>query len=370
MASSRPIIDCDIHNTLPEPDVLFPYLSSYWRHQLKTHGFPVTPSSYRSPVGVIRADAGCPDGGKAGSDPAYLIQHHMDPAGITYGVLTGDMMGVSVQADVDFANAIASAYNDYLAVDWLGFSDRFRGSIIINHSDPVAAAKEIDRVAPDKRFVQIAICSGARILFGQRHYHPIYEAAERHGLPIALHPGAEGMGNTGAPTPSGYPSLYFEWHNILPINYMAHVNSLVCEGVFEKFPGLKIIGLEGGVSWLPQLMWRMDKNYKALRATTPWLKKMPSEYIVEHLRLSTQPIEEPPRASDLLAMFDMMHAGEMLVYSSDYPHWDGDDPHHILNSLPEPMQQRIFWQNAADLFHLELPASSKTQDHAPALSRL
>jgi predicted TIM-barrel fold metal-dependent hydrolase len=370
MSSKRPIIDCDIHNTLVRPDELFPYLSSYWRHQLKTNGFPVTPSSFRSPVGVIRADAGCPDGAPAASSPAYLIEHHMDPNGITYGVLTGDQMGVSVQADVDFANELASAYNDNLKARWLDFSDRYRGSIIVNHSDPVAAAKEIDRVAPDKRFVQVAICSGARILFGQRHYYPMYEAAERHGLPIALHPGAEGVGTTGAPTPSGYPSLYFEWHNILPINYMAHVNSLVCEGVFEKFPGLKFIGLEGGISWVPHLMWRMDKNYKALRSMTPWLKRLPSEYILDHIRLSTQPMEEPPRASDLLAMFEMMQGDRMLVFSSDYAHWDGDDPHHILGSLPEPAQQRIFWQNAADLYHLSPPSPAKADDHVPALSRL
>jgi predicted TIM-barrel fold metal-dependent hydrolase len=51
-----------------------------------------------------------------------------------------------------------------------------------------------------------------------------------------------------------------EWHNILPINYMATVNSLVCEGVFEKFPTLKFVAVEGGVAWLPHLMWRMDKN--------------------------------------------------------------------------------------------------------------
>ena len=105
--------------------------------------------------------------------------------------------------------------------------------------------QEIERKASDKRFVQVLMCSAAPRLFGQKHYHPIYEAAERHGLPVAFHPGLEGRGTSGAPTPSGFPSIYFEWHNIIPINYMAQINSLVIEGVFEKFPGLKIVGVEG-----------------------------------------------------------------------------------------------------------------------------
>jgi uncharacterized protein len=208
------------------------------------------------------------------------------------------------------------------------------------------------------------------MLFGQRFYHPIYEAAEKNGVHIAIHPGGEGSGITGPPTPSGYPTRYFEWHNIIPINYMAQINSLVCEGVFEKFPRLKIIALEGGVSWLPQLMWRMDKNYKALRSTTPWLKRLPSEYIVDHIRLSTQPVEEPPEPSDLIDMYRMAKAERTVMFSSDYPHWDNDNPtHNALNHLPDELRRRILWETAAECYGLKVEApASDPHDHA--LSRL
>lgn len=346
------LIDADVHNWLDASD-LMPYLSDYWRHWVKMHGMGVAKAGYASPIGVLRSDAVPPGGGAAGSDPKYMAEHHLDKYGIDYAVLTGSgILGLSLQPDTDWGNAIAGAYNEALSAKWLDADDRFRGSILINHSDPQWSAKEIDRVAKDKRFVQVLMGSGSNRLFGQRFFHPIYEAAERNGLPVAIHPGSEGAGNAGAPTPAGYPSRYFEWHNILPINYMATVNSLVCEGVFEKFPNLKFVAIEGGIAWLPHLMWRMDKNYKALRDTVPWLKKLPSEYIREHIRLTTQPIEEPENPQHILQIFEMMDAKSTVMFSSDYPHWDFDNPKMALPPLKGELKEHILWKNAAMLYKL------------------
>jgi predicted TIM-barrel fold metal-dependent hydrolase len=225
-------------------------------------------------------------------------------------------------------------------------------------------------MAANKDMVQIIMCSGSRNLYGQRFYHPIYEAAERHGLPVAVHPGTEGRGISAAPTPSGYPTKYMEWHNILPINYMAHVNSLVCEGVFEKFPGLKFIAIEGGIAWAPHLMWRMDKNYKALRDQTPWLKRKPSEYIREHVYFTTQPIEEPDKPDQINQIFDMIGTDQTIMFSSDYPHWDFDNPQVVLQPIRRELRQKILCDNAMNLYKLyERPKpkeASPSTDSEPA----
>jgi predicted TIM-barrel fold metal-dependent hydrolase len=346
------LIDSDVHNAIRNNEDLLPFLPRVWHRQWLGNGTGV-PGLYYSPVGVMRRDATPDSGGAPGSDPGFLERDHLDKYGVDYAILTGSgILGISLHPDPDYATAVAAAYNDWLVETWLKASPRYKGSILVNASDPEAAAREIERMGDHPDMVQVIMCSGARMPYGQRFYHQIYAAAERNGLPVAIHPGTEGRGTAGPPTPSGYPTRYLEWHNILPANYMSHLNSLVCEGVFERFPNLKFVAIEGGIAWVPHLMWRMDKNYKALRATAPWLKRLPSQYIREHIRLTTQPIEEPEDPKHMTQILDMLGSDEMLMFSSDYPHWDFDNPKMSLPPLSRELKQRVLWENAANLYEL------------------
>lgn len=94
------------------------------------------------------------------------------------------------------------------------------------------------------------------------------------------------------------------------------------------------------------------QNYKALRSTVPWLKKMPSQYIREHCYLTTQPIEEPDNPQHLIDLFNMIDAENMILYSSDYPHWDFDSPDMILRRLKPEAKRKIFYENAKSLYNL------------------
>jgi predicted TIM-barrel fold metal-dependent hydrolase len=346
------LIDTDIHNEVRRQEDLLPYLPEVWHRQWMTAGTAIGMPFY-SPVGVLRRDAVPENGGVPGSDPDLIVKDHLDRFGFRYGILNwGRALEMSIHPDPDYGNAVVSAHNDLLAAAWLPLDDRFRGSIVVNHADPHAAAAEIDRMAGRPGFVQVIMCSAARLPFGQRAYHPIYEAAERAGLPIAIHPGTEGRGVSGAPTPSGYPTRYMEWHNILPTNYMTHVNSLVCEGVFEKFPGLNFVCIEGGLGWLPSLMWRMDKNYKGLRSSAPWLRRLPSEYIKDRVYFTTQPIEEPGNPEFLHRMIEMAGVEDRIMYSSDYPHWDYDSPKVVQTAFPKAIRDRVMAGNAMRLYGL------------------
>ncbi len=352
------IVDCDVHNAFRSYLDLLPYLADVWKPRVTATSYGGVPSGYFSPVGVMRRDARPDDGSPEGSSPELTGVQLLDAYGIEYAILTGsDILRVSTMTDPDYAAALASAYNDHLIATWLEADPRFLGAMIIATQDPRQAAKEIDRIGDHPRIVEVMMSGATRVPLGQRQYWPIYEAAERHGLPVAIHPGTEGSGIANPPTAAGYPSTYLEWHTDLSQNFMAQTVSMVCEGVFVQFPKLMLVLVEGGIGWLPHLMWRLDKNYKALRSEVPWLTRLPSEYIKEHVRLTTQPIEEPANPEHLLQIFEMVDAGRTVMYSSDYPHWDFDDPFWAFRFVPDDLKRRIFAETARELYKLPSPAA-------------
>ena len=354
------LIDTDVHQALPD---IRPYLPTHWRDRWLAVGLGAG-TGYVNPRGVLRQDAISPRGGGPASDPEFVVEDHLDRYGIDYAVLTGPFV-LPLGTDPDYLNAVAVAVNQATIETWLGVSPRFRGSVLVNSDDPAAAVREIERLGDRPDMVQVLMASTTRQPCGQRRYHPIYEAAAAYGLPVALHPGAEGSGTAAPPTPVGYPSRYLEWHTLLPLTAMAQVTSLVCEGVFARFPTLRVVMVEGGLSWLPQLMWRLDKNFKALRDTVPWLTRLPSHYIKDHIRFTTQPVEEPSDPDHLTQVLAMMDAERTVMFSSDYPHWDNDNPQLLFRRLGQEVRSRIMAGTAAELYGLTSPPASGPPRRSP-----
>lgn len=352
------IVDTDIHPAANQDQILS-YLPEPWRTRYASGNSGPGHLGYWNPNGVTRPDTLLDDGSRIHASPNTLSKHHFDQYGISYGVFNAGGLHLGLSPEPDFAAAVVSAINDVFINEWLPTDERFRYSLIVSPADPELAAKEIHRLGDHPGVVQVIMCSGARMPYGQRYFHPIYQAAADHDLPVAIHPGSEGVGVSGAPTAAGYPTSYFEWHTGLVGGYMAHLISLVTEGVFRKFPTLKFVLIEGGVSWLPPLLWRMDKNWKALRATTPWVDRLPSEIVHEHILLTTQPIEEPEDGKELHQILAMFPAERMLMFSSDYPHWDGDTPDFALRNLPEELRSPVMYETAQRLYKLPLSVPEK-----------
>lgn len=301
----------------------------------------------------MRSDTGLPDGSRIENSPENLARYFFDKYDIEYGVLNpAGALHIGLSPEPDYAAAVVSAQNDVVVHDWLPADRRFRASMIVAPNDPELAAQEIHRLGDQRGIVQVLMPSGARIPYGQRFFHPIYAAAVAHGLPVAIHPGSEGVGISGVPTAAGYPSSYLEWHTGLVGSYMAHLISLVTEGVFIKFPTLKFVLIEGGVCWLPPLLWRFDKNWRALRQTTPWLEQPPSQIISKHILLTTQPIEETEHLEHFRQMLAMFDAERMLMFSTDFPHWDGDTPEFAARALSPELRDRVMSETARELYHL------------------
>jgi predicted TIM-barrel fold metal-dependent hydrolase len=361
-----PVIDTDIH-PVPCSRRLREFLPEPWRTRWDSGSRGPGHLGYWNPNGVMRSDTELPDGSRIETTPENLARHFFDRHGLEFGILNpAGAVHIGLSPEPDYAAAVVAAGNDVLVEDWLPADPRFRASLVVSPADPALAAREIHRLGSHAGIVQVLLPSGAMLPYGNRFYHPIYAAAAELGLPVALHPGSEGVGVSGAPTAAGYPGSYFEWHTGLVGSYMAHLISFVTEGVFQRFPALKLVLIEGGVSWLPPLLWRFDKNWKALRLSTPWLDVPPSEVVTAHVLLTTQPLEEPEPARHLAQMLEMFDAAHMLMFSSDFPHWDGDTPDFAARAMPSTLRARIMSETARELYRLPAGTVPEAGGSTPA----
>ena len=133
--------------------------------------------------------------------------------------------------------------------------------------------------------------------------------------------------------------------------FQAQLVSFVLEGVFVRFPGLRVVLIEGGFAWVPPLMWRLDRSWRALREEAPWLTRPPSEDIRAHARVSTEPMEEPENPRHLNEVIAQLGCDEMLMFATDYPHWDFDAPDLAPPRQLEPaLTRKIMAENARALY--------------------
>ena len=349
-------VDADVHHGLKDKSDLAPYIPRHYRERFEEYGIGAG-GGYAANGGFrgYRVDAipdGVPNAPGVGAPSVELTQEQLlDQCGIELALLTGGAaLGASSLTDVDYGTAIGQAFNDFTVEHWLAADARFRLALNVNVQDPAAAAAEIQRLGGHSQIAAIVVPGGAQKAYGARVYRPIHEACVEHGLTFAIHFGAEGSGVNPPPTAAGYPSYYVEARQSRPSFYQAHLASFVFEGTLERYPELRVAMLEGGFAWVPSSLWRMDADWKGLRRQVPWVKRLPSEYVIEQVRFASQPADEPEPPEALASILDWMHAERTLMFASDYPHWDWDDPAQTFTGLEHDLRARIMGQNAREAF--------------------
>ncbi|WML50918.1 amidohydrolase family protein [Neobacillus sp. PS3-12] len=360
----RSFIDSDIHN-YTSLDEIKKYLPRVYRDQIDLWGWRLPGSLYLNGgiKGGQRADSIPPSGGFPGSDLDFIRKQYLDPFNVEYGILTGSDYSCQATPDVDYAAAISTAINEYTLEQWVEKDNRLKGSILIPKQDPELAVKEIHRFGSHNDMVQVIVASGAEKPYGNRFYHPIYEACVEHNLPFTIHVLMEGVGVNPPTTGAGWVSYYPEYRATRPQVMAAHLASFIYEGVFEKFPTLQVVLQEAGAFWVAPYLWKMDEDWKALRFQTPWVKKRPSEYFRSNIKVSSQPLEPTPNQEMFNQMMKAIYAEDTLLYCSDYPHWDFDSPSNTFPKLEDSLWERIFYQNAADLYKLPARKDFKEEIH-------
>ncbi len=333
-------IDADLHSAVPNAQALFPYLNAYWRETMTETAFKGPPHNpYPANAPTSARPGSKPESGPPGSDLALMRTQALDPYGTEIGILNCSY-GIESIHNPDGAAALAAAVNDWHRAEWLDREPRLRASILVPSRQPEMAAAEIERVAGDSRFVQVYLPVRSEAPYGNRRYHALFAAAAKHDLTIGLHFG----GATGqAPTSSGWPSYYIEEVAGMAQIFQSQIFSMIAEGLFDRFPTLRVTCIEGGWTWLPSLMWRVDKEWKGLRREVPWVRKLPSDYMREHCRFTTLPHDCPDDPAQTRQVMAQMDAADLLLFATDYPHWhgdsDGDGDNRTPDILPVPLTE-------------------------------
>ena len=222
---------------------------------------------------------------------------------------------------------------------------------LIAMQEPDAAVEELARCVTELGMAG-AMLSGTGIKgnLGSKEYWPIYAEAERLGTPICIHgtrSGAQEVGGDRFKT-------FAEVHSfVFPASVILHFTSVMCNGVLERFPNLKMAFLEIGATWLPFYLDRLDEHWE-LRGEVemPYVTKKPTDVFREHeVYVSVEPEE-----TFLSPMIDHLGA-DHFVFASDVPHWDARFPDNLeflesRSDLGPDVKQKILYDNGKRLFGL------------------
>jgi predicted TIM-barrel fold metal-dependent hydrolase len=334
-----------------------------WRESIRTGSSPrpsalapnpLTPrNAYPRPGGDKLASA-YPDGGPAGSSYELVRDQHLDAHGIGRAVLCHDTaLMAPALPHTRLGTEIIRAVNDWTVREWLERDDRLFGAILVPNQLPDVAAAEVRRLGANERMV--AVIMGANGLgkpFGHAAYHRIYEAAAELELPIILHLAAGDVLDSLSPsTAAGHASTYSDHRALVPQAAMLHVVSLISQGVFERYPLLRVLLVGAGATWVPPFLWRFDTNYQGIRLEAPWLKRLPSEYFREFFRVATYPFSPAPSPEQLVRYYEAFGGfDDLLCFGSGYPNWDTATPAQVTETLPDDWWQKISHTNSLDLF--------------------
>lgn len=355
--SKIPIIDCDVHLNPRTYDDLLPYLDDYWRDFMKDANWVGLYQGVPPMVFVNsghRVDSTPPEGGLGGSSLSFYKEQVADKYNYAYSIIYPDStFNLAGAPQARLATAVARAYNDWQIDQWLSKDSSFLGSVVVAAQDPEEAAKEIDRVGSHPQIVQVALssrCPGGG--WGDKRYHPIWEAAVRNNLVCSFH-----VASPGGLFRDGFPaSSVPESQTNNGFSHQAALSSLVFGGVLEKYRDLRVAMIEGGFVWAINMMYTMDTHWQMSIREVPFIKRPPSQQVREQVWFGTQPMLDPlkPEEKKHIVEIAEMIGRDRLLFTSDYPHFTFDAPNVAFAHFPSDFRKKILYENAAELYGLKV----------------
>lgn len=350
------VVDTDFH-FLPDWNELRKYMKEPFKSVAKS--YPPVGGDYGPAYALDLEGTGQETQGRART--AADILRVIDDIGVDTVIVSPGFQRPQSMFLQTLLNATCSAYNDYLINEVLPVSPRIKCEIMVNHRNPVEGAKEIRRVGATKGFVSVYTEFGGNYEpLGSSKHDPIFEAAAEHNLVVTSHVGAFWQQFT--PLHQG-ARTWTELFGIASCGIsMSYIASMIMQGLFDKWPDLRIILKEGGFWWMPEFQARSDDFYlnhpgdiqlteRKLEAGEKFLSKMPSEYFESNIRFASQPMCVPKNMQHFKLLMDMCKGEDMLLYSSDWPHATFDPLNWVFETpISEEGRKKILADNAKAWF--------------------
>jgi predicted TIM-barrel fold metal-dependent hydrolase len=308
-----------------------------------------------------------------------MTRDHIDIS-VLYPTL---MLYIASIADLDFAEVMARAYNDWLSDHTTESGGRLYGAAAVPQQDPERAAREIRRAAtlPGIKAVYVRPNPTADWKhFNHPVYDPIWQAVSDTGLPVGLHPavsadipgaviglhvnmlGLDTLTGRGdhkfsPPLPGGvanFDNVAFTQAIASPVDMMTSMMFMLMGGVCERFPELRIAFLEANGGWLVPWLERLDHHAKEFFWDLPKLSLRPSEYFRRQCWISFDPDE----AALAFTANSPLVGADRIVWASDYPHPDAkfpgttDELTEAIETLDADQQAEIAGKSAMALYDL------------------
>jgi len=346
MKLSYPIIDADGH-VMEKDSELHEFLEGRYRGMPRFETYSFFPS-------LDGWNRGFSVPGKDAEVPASRWLEFLDELGVEMTVLypTGGLAFGLIQ-NPEWACALARAYNNWACEKFTRQSRRLKAVALLPVHEPVEAAKELRRA---KELGLVAgLLPAITVLhkgYGHRDFDPIYQEAERLDMPLAVH---------GAPSRGlgfDFFDKFIQVHTLEhPFAILIQFTNMIFEGIFERFPKLRVAFLEAGSGWLPYMMDRMDEEFeKPYRFQAPLLKKKPSEYIRSGQVWTTCEVEEKA-LPQVLRQFNP----RCVMWPSDYPHerlpemFKHDIPQFLARTdISEEEKRLILYENPKEFYRLNI----------------
>jgi len=262
--------------------------------------------------------------------------------------------------DLDLAYGTARAHNRGM-VEFCSVDERLLPSCYVPLVDLDRAAAMADE-AIEMGAAALLVASGCPPGHSPSHrgLDPVWARASEAGIPVVFHVGGTGdlidpaYVRNGLPVP---PDFHGGEENFRSVDYMGipgppaqTLATMVFDGVFERFPDLRIGVIEQGAIWVPSWMRQMESAFEAFHRHEERLQALslrPSEYVRRQMRFTPYPTED--------VGWIITHAGpEVALFSSDYPHVEGgrrpiERFEASLGDAPEDVRRAFYCDNFRDL---------------------